>query len=285
MCSQPFLLSPSQLISSPYWNQVNPKGCCTRRFGKCLCFSFQVDLQVATISKERNFWPFLFGDPEDHKKWGTLILTSQCIFLSLSDWHRIGIPRAILQAEVGTWYKLHTSKLNNWEHIPFWFIYIGVSKNNATPKSSILLGFSITFTIHFGGKNPTFGNIPFAPKKWKSTNGSLECRITNRSNRSQLLETLMNCGTLPYIRDAHLANHIQKYLYKQEDGSLRHYGVLFWGETPKGSFGKQALTRKLWLEFMVLSGEDQFDMENIQELSWFFLFNRNEPMNYEGIFP
>ena len=27
----------------------------------------------------------------------------------------------------------------------------GVSKNNGTPKSSILIGFSIIFTIHFGG--------------------------------------------------------------------------------------------------------------------------------------
>ena len=26
-----------------------------------------------------------------------------------------------------------------------------VSKNNGTPKSSILIGFSIIFTIHFGG--------------------------------------------------------------------------------------------------------------------------------------
>ena len=28
--------------------------------------------------------------------------------------------------------------------------YMGVSKNNGTPKSSILIGFSIIFTIHFG---------------------------------------------------------------------------------------------------------------------------------------
>ena len=30
-------------------------------------------------------------------------------------------------------------------------LYMGVSKNNGTPKSSILIGFSIIFTIHFGG--------------------------------------------------------------------------------------------------------------------------------------
>ena len=33
---------------------------------------------------------------------------------------------------------------------------MGVSKNNGTPKSSILIGLSIIFTIHFGGKIPLF---------------------------------------------------------------------------------------------------------------------------------
>ena len=38
---------------------------------------------------------------------------------------------------------------------------LGVSKNKGAPKSSILIGFSIIFTIHFGGKNtPIFGSIP-----------------------------------------------------------------------------------------------------------------------------
>ncbi len=36
---------------------------------------------------------------------------------------------------------------------------MGVSKNNGTPKSSILIGFFIIFTIHFGGFPPIFGNI------------------------------------------------------------------------------------------------------------------------------
>ena len=35
---------------------------------------------------------------------------------------------------------------------------MGVSKNSGTPKSSILIGFSIIFTIHFGGFPPIFGN-------------------------------------------------------------------------------------------------------------------------------
>ncbi len=35
---------------------------------------------------------------------------------------------------------------------------MGVSKNNGTPKSSILIGFSIIKFIHFGGFTPIFGN-------------------------------------------------------------------------------------------------------------------------------
>ena len=34
--------------------------------------------------------------------------------------------------------------------------YMSVSKNSGTPKSSILIGFSIIFTIHFGGLPPLF---------------------------------------------------------------------------------------------------------------------------------
>ena len=42
---------------------------------------------------------------------------------------------------------------------PLLWLEMGVSKNNGTPKSSILIGFSIIFTIHFGGFPPIFGNI------------------------------------------------------------------------------------------------------------------------------
>ena len=38
-------------------------------------------------------------------------------------------------------------------------VEMGVSKNNGTPKSSILIRLSIIFTIHFGGFPPSFGNI------------------------------------------------------------------------------------------------------------------------------
>ena len=33
---------------------------------------------------------------------------------------------------------------------------MGVSENGGTPKSSIWIGFSIIFTIHFGGISPYF---------------------------------------------------------------------------------------------------------------------------------
>jgi len=35
-----------------------------------------------------------------------------------------------------------------------------VSENSSTPKSSTLIGFSIIFTIHFGGNTPIFGKPP-----------------------------------------------------------------------------------------------------------------------------
>ena len=38
---------------------------------------------------------------------------------------------------------------------------LGVSKNSGTPKSSILIGFSIILTIHFAGNTPIFGKHPF----------------------------------------------------------------------------------------------------------------------------
>ena len=39
--------------------------------------------------------------------------------------------------------------------------YMGVSENTDTPKSTILIGFSIIFTIHFGVFPPIFGKPPY----------------------------------------------------------------------------------------------------------------------------
>ncbi len=47
---------------------------------------------------------------------------------------------------------------------------MGVSENMGIPKSSILIGFSIIFTIHFGGvKTPIFGNIHVKVVKLQKT--------------------------------------------------------------------------------------------------------------------
>ena len=37
-------------------------------------------------------------------------------------------------------------------------LQMDVSENSGTPKSSILIGFSIIFTIHFGVRTPILGN-------------------------------------------------------------------------------------------------------------------------------
>ena len=56
------------------------------------------------------------------------------------------------------------------------------------------------------------------------------------------------------------------------------------GETPKNSFGKQASTRKLWLELM---GSSVWYGKTIQELSWriCFIQPQKKTMNYKCIFP
>ena len=41
-----------------------------------------------------------------------------------------------------------------------------VSENSGTPKSSILIGFSIIFTIHFGGFPPIFGTTQMKLSGW-----------------------------------------------------------------------------------------------------------------------
>ncbi len=53
---------------------------------------------------------------------------------------------------------------------------MGVSKNNGTPKSSILIGFSIIFTIHFGGKIPLF----LETSKWRANELQGEELSTNQ---------------------------------------------------------------------------------------------------------
>ena len=46
-----------------------------------------------------------------------------------------------------------------WKNCRIFFCQQGVSENGGTPKSSILIGFSIIFTIHFGVFPLIFGNF------------------------------------------------------------------------------------------------------------------------------
>ncbi len=54
--------------------------------------------------------------------------------------------------------------------------HMGVSKKRGTPKSSILIGFSIIFTIHFGGFTPIFGLTPISNGRvlWTCTSYHLD---------------------------------------------------------------------------------------------------------------
>ncbi len=53
--------------------------------------------------------------------------------------------------------KMSGSKVPTWSRVKMCYGYLGVSKNNGTPKSSILIGFSIINHPFWG--TPIFGNI------------------------------------------------------------------------------------------------------------------------------
>ncbi len=55
--------------------------------------------------------------------------------------------------------------------------HMGVSKNNGTPKSSILIGFSIIFTIHFGV--PLFLETSIFPHTLKNTEAAWSSQHVN----------------------------------------------------------------------------------------------------------
>ena len=57
-------------------------------------------------------------------------------------------------------------------------LYMGVAKNNGTPKSSISIGFSIIFTIHFGGPPLFLVQHPFGYAECKYI-----CNMTKRDGK------------------------------------------------------------------------------------------------------
>ena len=81
--------------------------------------------------------------------------------------------------------------------------YMGVSKNNGTPKSSILIWFSIIFTIHFGVPL-LYQNQPFPPKtrspvgwghQWQSQRFHLpnEARDLKKKTREFSVDEMASC--------------------------------------------------------------------------------------------
>ena len=62
--------------------------------------------------------------------------------------------------DVFLWWEYEHLSTIEWVFVSlsYLYVYVGVSKNRGTPKSSILIGFSIIFTIHFGVFPPIFGN-------------------------------------------------------------------------------------------------------------------------------
>ncbi len=69
------------------------------------------------------------------------------------------------------------------------FHQMGVSKNNGTPKSSILIGVSIINHPFWGKNPPIFGNIQISPWRWSkimSPNSCTSPRVLQCPNASML---------------------------------------------------------------------------------------------------
>ena len=92
-------------------------------------------------------------------------------------WFNTHIQRVVFRWPVGSHPKIHPELIVPWKstamfeaafhHMHLGISIWGVSKNRGGPsKSSILIGFSMIFTIHFGGFPPIFGRNPYVPWDW-----------------------------------------------------------------------------------------------------------------------
>ena len=89
--------------------------------------------------------------------------------------------------------------VDDFPKLPVWWD-MDVSKNNGTPKSSILIGFSIIFTIHFGGFPPIFGSTPIcfcwqgSTSPWRIESPSPEMlQETDLLNSGEFLNLRQQC--------------------------------------------------------------------------------------------
>ena len=82
---------------------------------------------------------------------------------------------------------------------------IGVSKNNGTPKSSILIGFSLIFTIHFGVFPPIFGNTPMVVFRLRPTEVSRWDHLVDAiaSSPTRMTTYMFRCWKSLQIRICH----------------------------------------------------------------------------------
>ena len=205
MCSQPFLLSQNKLSSSFIEIRYTPSSGCNHFQGKNL------------------FDPSFFGILNRIiRSRGTLILLSQCIFLSL------------------IW-------------APDWGLATLADRGGPHDTAQHIFKIEqLRTTFHFD---------PFCTKEMKGDSTIWSLARKKMAGSIATVGNLMNCT---YRTSA--------------------MPTIMVGETPKNSFGKQASTRKLWLELM---GSSVWYGKALQELSWriCFIQPQKKPMNYECIFP
>ena len=78
------------------------------------------------------------------------------------------------------------------------FQYLGVSKNNGTPKSSILIGCSIIFTIHFGYPYFWLGTL-IHTKRWFTFFSIHLCNIKSLLKDDRVVDMALNQAAKPWV--------------------------------------------------------------------------------------
>ena len=100
--------------------------------------------------------------------------------------------------------------------VPFIYqgVYMDVSENNGTPKSSILIGVSIIFTIHFGV--PLFWEPPICFTWWCSSIWSINSMFSKYDLKP--LENPLSLGNLFSWHPFHCLTY----------PAIKYLGVIFW---------------------------------------------------------
>ena len=99
-------------------------------------------------------------------------------------------------------------------HLFYQGVYMDVSENNGTPKSSILIGFSIIFTIHFGVA--LFLEPPICFTRWCSSIWSINSMFSKYDLKP--LENPLSLGNLFFWHPFHCLTY----------PAIKYLGVIFW---------------------------------------------------------